>query len=82
MSIRELKNKIHDETSQTVARLLMNDRPLHDDLSVQQSNITSGSILRTVKGIQNRKKRRVNQKPGSSQRRRLNAKQELEKLLL
>ena len=75
LSVAELKQKIRDQLSQTVSRLLVNDKPLNDNLSVNESNITSGSVLRIGKGIQNLKKRRVNHKPGPTKRRCLKARQ-------
>ena len=54
LSVAGLKQKIRDQLSQTVSRLLVNDKPLNDHLSVNESNITSGSVLRIGKGLKAR----------------------------
>ena len=84
LSIATVKQKIRDDIGFSVSRLLLHDHPLQDETFVGETKLTPGVCLRTAKGKQNLKSRRVNHKPGPKQRRqtKLNQLAEADRALL
>lgn len=64
-----LKQKSRRELSYTASRILLNDHPLQDTLTLGESNIIPGSCLRVAKGKEKIKMCRKYKRPGSKQRR-------------
>ena len=68
MTIKDVKDKIHDELDWRTPRLLLNDRPLADSKTAQEEHVVAQVQLRVAKG--KRKRATLKYRPGSNERRR------------